>query len=199
MNCQNCQDELLLMTGLDRLSDDITDHLTACPACRETWRELKAIRELIAVGEDDLLNAGEQERIRVDVARRIDLLETGDSDASGRSPEREPVSTVGWQTYLSVAAAILLLLGISLTGSWQDRIFRTNSQPPGSLGDTGGFVSLLSLYDGGADQLDDAALDLILSDYGQKGYFEASEQLLDDLSDEELQYLEKHFDLGEVL
>lgn len=199
MNCRDCQDELLLMAGQDMLPDEITDHLAACPDCRERWRELETIKELISVQEDFLLDAIEQERVLTDVARRIGVSESGKADTVWRSVVLEPVTTVGWQTYLSMAAAILLLLGISMTGSWQERLSRTSTQAGGSPSDTGAMVSLLSLYDGGADQLDDVALNLIMSDYGQKGYFEASEQLLDDLSDEELQYLEKHFDLGEVL
>ena len=124
-----------------------------------------------------------------------------DDEITDYLPARiDRVTRIGWSRYLSAAAAILLLVGISLIGSWEShRNADIGSVDSDSFAGPDGSTSLLLLYEDEVDQFDDAVLSVILSDFGSNGYFEASELLLDGLSAEELQYLEENFDVGEVL
>jgi len=200
MNCQLCQDELLLYAGQDRLPDDILNHLESCTLCREAWHEIKAVSERLGSDNDFIPVDFDADRFVADVERKIEAIPISAGASVRRPAQADRVTWIGWSRYLSAAAAILLLVGISLIGSRESRRYAdTGSAESGSFTGLDGSTSLLSLYEGEVDQFDDAVLSVILSDFGGNGYFEASELLLDDLSSEELQYLEENFDVGEVL
>jgi hypothetical protein len=59
-------------------------------------------------------------------------------------------------------------------------------------------VSLL-YSDEELEMVGDDMFELLIEDYGRDVYFDAGERLLDDLTNEELQYLEENFDVNEVL
>jgi len=200
MNCQLCQDELLLYAGQERLPDDILNHLESCTLCREVWREIIAVTERLGDDSDFVPVDLDADQFVSDVERKIEAISVSDGASAHLPAQSERVTWIGWSRYVSAAAAILLLVGISLIGSWESRKYAsTGSVIFDSLAGLDGSVSLLSLYDSEVDQFDDDVLSVILSDFGSNGYFEASELLLDDLSAEELQYLEENFDVGEVL
>jgi len=200
MNCQLFQDELLLYAGQDRLPDDILNHLESCTVCREVWGEIQTITERLGDDNDFVpvdLNA---DQFVADVERKIEAVSVRTEVSSHLRDQSERVTWIGWSRYLSAAAAILMLVGISLIGSWESgKYANTGSVIFDSLTGLDRSVSLLWLYESEVDQFDDDVLSVILSDFGGNGYFEASELLLDDLSAEELQYLEENFDVGEVL
>jgi hypothetical protein len=200
MNCQLCQDELLLYAGQDRLPDDILNHLESCTLCREVWGEIQTITERLGDDNDFVpvdLNA---DQFVADVERKIEAISVRTEVSSHLQDQSERVTWIGWSRYLSAAAAILLLVGLSYIGSLESgKYANTGSVIFDSLTGLDRSAPLLSLYESEVDQFDDDVLSVILSDFGSNGYFEASELLLDDLSAEELQYLEENFDVGEVL
>lgn len=200
MNCQLCQNELLLYAGQDSLPGDILNHLETCTLCRETWREIEVVSERLG-NEDDFVPVDlDADQFVIDVERKIESISDRNDASAHRPAQTERVTWIGWSRYLSAAAAILLLVGISLIGSWGSRKYVDNgSAELDSFAVPDGSALLLSLYEDEVDQFDDAVLSVILSDFGSNGYFEAGELLLDDLSAEELQYLEENFDVGDVL
>lgn len=200
MNCQLCQDELLLCAGQDRLPDDIITHMKSCPLCREVWREIKAVSERLGSDNEFVPLDIDADQFVSDVHRKIEVISLRDGASAHRPARTDQVTWMGWSRYLSAAAAILLLVGISMIGSWKgERYADTGSVDSDSFAGLNGSTALLSLYESEVDQFDDAVLGVILSDFGDNGYFEASELLLNDLSAEELQYLEENFDVGELL
>ena len=58
---------------------------------------------------------------------------------------------------------------------------------------------LVELYASDFSDPDDASVDLLLHDFADRGYFDASETLLEDLTTSELEYLEANFNVMELL
>ena len=200
MNCRLCRDELLLHVGQQVLPDDLVHHLDVCAQCREVCADLKSISARIARDDDFLPFDVDADEFVADVEKKIARATTDKSPAARHKAPSKRVAWVGWQRYLPVAAAVLLVIGISLIGYRDDQTYRAaDSVESGATTATDEPVSLLALYEGALDQFDEAMLEVILSDFGEMEYLEASELLLDDLSDEELQYLRENFDVGEIL
>ncbi len=188
MNCSDCRDGLLLhFNQAETLPAEILHHLQSCGECRHLYEQLEVIGGRLGDNADFMPDGLTEDEFVAAVERRIDRLE----------PSR--VTWIGWRRYLPVAAAILLVLGITLVGYRQVRIGYNggNAKETAEVYDQGSL--LWALYDTEAEEIDDDVFDLILSDFVTKGYFEAGELLLDDLTEEELQYLEENLDVRGIL
>jgi hypothetical protein len=107
-----------------------------------------------------------------------------------------------WFAYLSAAAVIVLLLGVSALTLF----FDTSTEPTladiseevvvdGRVGDATAWASLLETDDLG---LDDEAVEMLMYDYSA-GSMSAGSSLLGDLSADELQYLNENFNVEDIL
>lgn len=200
MSCSNYQDELLLCAGREQLPEDLQDHLNRCASCRAFWAELQTALTKLGCDDDlvpDNLNVDE---FVSGVCERIELIPPRQGFESRTQTKSAEVTWIGWHRYLSAAAGILLVAGITLIGSWQSKGLRVQvSDDVQVTTESDASTAILTLYEGEVDQFDEDMLDIILYDFGDKGFFEASELLLYDLSDEELQFLEDNFDVGDIL
>jgi len=187
MNCSECRDELLLRVGqAEPLPSGLRDHLNSCDECRKIYQELKVNCERLGNDTDFVPDGLTEEQFVAAVERRIERVR----------PSR--VTWVAWRRYVPVVAAILIVFAITLLGYRELRIEHDNGvvQTADTLVSDG---LLWTLYDQEINDFDDEFFNLILSDFVIDRYFDAGEQLLDDLSEEELQYLQENFNVGEIL
>ena len=117
---------------------------------------------------------------------------------------RKRLSVLPWLRRATAAAVVVLLAG---TGFLAYIEHRASGKAP-TLDEVGYEAVLMSLQKPdvvaaavGSDYqaLDDNAIDQLLYDYTSNARFSAGERLLDDLSEDELNYLEKNFNVGDML
>jgi len=188
MSCSHFQDQMLLLFGQKQLPEELHDHLAECPSCRAVWDELTGMNEKL--GGDDLFFPNdaqvEQWASRVDTA--IEKIER----------DNVPVVTrirKGWYERVPVAAAAALVLGIAIGTYLAGRTaFDTGGAEIAS-----GITGVAGLYEGGNEELQESTVGSLIYDFTAQHSYEASEWLLDDLTEEELNYLEDNFDVGDLL
>jgi hypothetical protein len=123
---------------------------------------------------------------------------------AGNYTFRSKILAMSWLRRATAVAAVVLLLG---TGFLAYLEHRAAQQPP-SLDDVSYETVLMSMRKPdvvaaaiGTDYqaLDDDAIDQLLYEYTSNARFSAGERLLNDLSEEELNYLQTHFNVGDIL
>ena len=179
MNCQQIKDELMLLVGSDQVPDDLQKHLDTCDDCRKFWSELVSLTEGLGADDEFRLDRATIEAAVSNIDRRIDLRELDRVVEVGAS----------WKAWVPAAAAMFLLVGISLI------VYMV-----GGFGDRNGKAELptkdstwVIVENGELDALDENAVAYIL--HQSASY----EMLGEDLTDEELEYLENNFDVGDIL
>lgn len=180
MNCQDIKNELILYVGQSRLPAELADHLKTCLDCRTYIEDLNAVAELAGKDSDFYLSEVELEQAVAGVDRALDKIEL---EAAGNS--------VGiWRSYIPAVAALIAIVGISLTLSISGLMDgRVNT-----VSDLANDTALVSV-----DQLEDTELDGLLVDFALERNDGAGELLLDDLTEEEYQYLTENMDIGDIL
>ncbi len=188
MNCSYFKDQMLLYFGGKYLPEELRRHLAECSTCRATWEELTGVSGKL--GADDLFFPDD---VEVDW-----LVSAVDKDIEKREPRPGRVAKrirQIWYGYVPVAAAAALALGIAL-GTY---IGGRTTFDPSVAEPAGGVDSIASFYETEDEDLDEGTLGTLLYDFTAQHSFNASEWLLDDLTEEELEFLENNFDVGDLL
>ncbi|UCC44051.1 MAG: hypothetical protein JSU65_13220 [Candidatus Zixiibacteriota bacterium] len=177
MNCRECQDELLLYGGVEALPEELSNHLDSCEACRRYLDEISEIAARFRADSDLVSESVDVERFVEGVEARI-----------GRSRvDRLPAVT--WVRHVAYAASILLVAGIMSVGlRYVDRDSPVNGVPPSTDQD---------YY--AEEELDEGVVDIVISDFSSRGFLEAGDELLNDVTEDELKYLEENFDVRNLL
>jgi hypothetical protein len=187
MNCRAVQDELMLGFGIGRLSDEAEGHVARCAACRELQLSLQSLAG--KMGSDQAFYPDEVEVERL-MARMEDTL---DSTRSRREPAAHPFFARNLLRYAAVLAVPVIAAGLYLAGYMPFRegdqtMVAVQSETAGVWGDSAGVY-----------EVSDAAAEALLYEYSARNQFTAGDELLDDLTAEELEYLKRNFDVGELL
>ncbi len=185
MNCQNIKDELLLMAGGGSLPDDIQKHVDGCAECRAFWLELTAMAGNLGSDEDFYLDETELESSIARVEQRIDQLELN-KVTDVRS---------AWLSYVPAAAAVVLLLGISFLAYMMGWF---SSGDPG-IADKSSDTALWGLENGDMDIIEESSIDYVMYQSATLNYAAPGTLLYEDITEEELEYLDENFDVGEIL
>jgi hypothetical protein len=102
---------------------------------------------------------------------------------------------VSWRRLVPAAAAVLLVVGAGLGG------FRLGQLETGNSSDAD--LTQTTYYSETTDdeetEPDELTVQVLLDDFALDRRLNASEYLLDDISEEEMQYLASNFDIGEIL
>lgn len=182
MNCQLCQQELSDLFGSSRLPEEITDHLTACPDCRKVWDEMSHLSERMGANSDFTPGDDRLDQMVASIERDISSIARRNSHSSFRG------------RLLAIAASVVLMFGVA-----------SISYRLGSISDN---LTKSRLADGNrqgidvADEeetLDETTISILLDDYILETGYEAGELLLEDITDEEFDYLKKNLDVGGML
>ncbi len=165
-------------------------------------RELKRMQDLaehLGADTDFYPDDSEVDMLTARVNNAIDELRP-----AGSYSFRRKVSILSWLRRATSVAVVVLLAGTGFLAYIEHRA----AEKSPSLEDVGYETVLMSLQKpevvaaaAGSDYqaLDDTAIDQLLYDYTSNARFSAGERLLDDLSEDELQYLEKNFNVGDIL
>ncbi len=184
MNCPYIQDELLLNVGSEVLPDNLQAHLDACSDCRAFWTELCSATRTVGSDEDFFLDQSTIETQVANVDRRIDELELG-KVTDVRS---------AWRSFVPAAAAVVLLVGLS------SAVYMMGWFGSGPvLTDRPVEDTLMAQAPNVMDIIDENDIDYILYEFAADRNASTSELLMEDLTEEELEYLENNFDVGELL
>ena len=185
MNCKHIQDELILHIGRPELPDDIRAHLESCSDCRALWSELTSAARGLGSDSDFYLDEADLEASVSRVDDRIDRLELGKVTDVRRA----------WMSYVPAMAAVVLLVGMSLiiyTAGW--------------LNGNGGQTALgeqdslfVTVANGDVDDFSESEYEYILHQVSIDSRAAATGVLSGDITEEELEYLDQNFDVGEIL
>lgn len=185
MNCERIKDELLTLVGTDGVPRDIREHLDTCVGCRAFWFELSGLSASIGSDEDFYLSGAELESAVNGVDARLDRLEI---------KKVTDVRSV-WYPYVPAAAAVVLLLGISIVAYLLGWFPSGNNQ----AGVTTPDFDWVSFENGDTDIIDNDNIDYVMYQSAACNYTASRDLMYDDLSEEELEYLDENFDVGEML
>lgn len=182
MNCQICQQELSDLFDRGSLPEQITDHISACPECREIFDELVLLAERLGTNADFSPDTDRLEQLVASVERDIDLS-VGESK---RSFLRSRL--------IAVAASAVLIFGVAAIsyrlGAISDNIAKVTTE-----GDSRQSTDIPDEE----ETLDETTISILLDDYILQTGYEAGELLLDDITDEEFDYLKENLDIGGIL
>jgi len=185
MNCRNIQDELILYTGKRELPPDLQAHVNGCAACRSFWTEIISATAGLGSDSDFYLSETEIEASVSRVDERIDRLELG-KVTDVRS---------AWKSFVPAAAAVVLLVGMSLIIYVAGWLNGDGGQTALDTPDT----SFVTLENGDMGALSENDFEYILYQVSIDHLGTGSEVLFDDITEEEIEYLDQNFDVGEIL
>lgn len=182
MTCQQIREELDLSFGVEEYSAEIKAHLATCEDCRAYAAELFSLTA--SLGDDSAFATNIFESNKIGWAVE---------DAMNRHPKPKPV----WSSrirYIAAAAVVVLAAAIGV-----DQYRRNISVDIPTTKDTTQLASTdTNLLPATTLDMTNTELEQMLLDYSTLDDNAASE-VLQNLTDEEMQYLEKNFDVGELL
>ena len=185
MKCDLIKDKLLESFGNTKLSSELRNHLNECTECRQYYQELLSITEDIG-GEDNFnLTQAEREQFVAKVDEKIDQHEL----------RKVTDITPKWKSYVPVAAAIVMILGIALVSQLS------------YLFDSSDRINITENHDSLWINIDKTEIEFVnndnyenvLIDYSSIDNSVSDEWILDDVTEEEYQYLLDNFDIGEII
>ena len=181
MTCQQVQEELDLTFGVEPLSEQASAHLASCDVCRAYAAELTSLTE--SLGDDAVFAPS--------------IFESNKLAWAVEDAMNHPAKQRSWTSrirYIAAAAVVLLAAAIGV-----DQYRRTITVDIPTSKDTTQLASTdTSLLPSTTLDLTNTELEQMLLDYSTLDDDAASE-VLQNLTDEEMQYLEKNFDVGELL
>jgi hypothetical protein len=180
MNCEQVREQLELLFGQDELPEEVERHLEGCDACRSHLRELQRLSQQLGAdtdfepSPDDLLRAvaGVEERIKPEEATSI--------------------VSVSWLRSLTRVAAAVLIVGMAYTSYMIGR--NQAGQPAEIITDT-----VVTTASADSLEMEDYFVSMLIEDYSSDASFEASSMLLDDITEEEMEYLTENLTVGDLL
>jgi hypothetical protein len=188
MSCSYFQDRMLSLFGQKELPEELRSHLAKCPSCRAVWEELTAVSEKL--GGDDLFHPDD-----LQVERLASIVDTAiEKMERDRRHVAMWIRRV-WHERIPVAAAAALVLGIAIGMYMAGRT--TLESPVAEVAYNVDYT--VALYEEVDEELDAGTIGNLIYDFTIQHRYEASEWLLDDLTEEELDFLENNFDVGDLL
>ncbi len=193
MNCADCRQELEFSFGQAEFEATVSEHLAQCADCRTYWAELAELAGGLPGDDAFVVDATTVEMLAHKVDQTIDAKETKGKTTFDESAGQR--SAVAWMRLLPAAAALLLVIGIGSAGYLLGRF---DKQATTISGDGAAF-EISQTMDDDYSEPDDQTVRLLLYDFASDRLYDASETLLDDITEEELRYLEQNFEVGDLL
>jgi predicted anti-sigma-YlaC factor YlaD len=186
MSCQQFREEIELTVGCSDASSTLRAHLEICAECRDYFEQLSALAAIVS--DESSFDLTEAEQMRL-----ISGIESGTVPA-----RKTEIVSLRWVRYAG-AAAVVVLSFVGVTGYMQGwfggprvgvdslATVTLKSDTVAATDTTYSSTALVDEYLSGAVSSSD---DLFLG---------ASGSVLDSLSEDEVKYLETHFDAKDVL
>ena len=193
MNCADCRQELELSFGQAGFDATVSEHLAQCVDCRTYWAEMKELAGSLPGDDAFMVDATTVEMLALRVDQAIDAQESKGTTTPGELGEQRSLLT--WMRLLPAAAALLLVIGIGSAGYLLGRFDKQATTITGN----GTAFEISQTMDDDYSEPDDPTVQLLLYDFASDRLYDASETLLDDITEEELRYLEQNFEVGDLL
>ena len=186
MNCRDYQDQLAEWFDSPNLPDDLAAHVADCSECSEFLSEMRMISERLGTANAFYPEPDEAELVAQVVEREI----------RATAHVTQVIRPNWWVRVAGVAAAAVVIFA-AVVVTWKF------TQRPGTSVDSGGSSQIAdtSLLDS-QDEIEELPSDvvrLLLHDVSASGNFKVTEELLDDMSDEEAAYLRTSLKAGDLL
>ncbi|MDF1543542.1 MAG: hypothetical protein P1R58_00405 [bacterium] len=176
MNCQQTQEELLLSFGSSELPAEIRKHVDQCEKCHAVMSSLDRLRPNALTDQDFTLPEQVTEQIQASVIESI-----------------KPQPVFSMQKALAIAASVLLVLGVSYVS------YKSNgTDDPRTLRSDSTIDTVIETADL-SDADETPSLDELFESVDSDPYRSSYDLLLEEITDEELDYLEKNLSAGELL
>lgn len=182
MNCKQCQHQLLLYFGQKELPENLQEHLLKCNSCKKHKDELDALAEKSGSDKDFYPDDYMTEQMVKRVNKAIDNLE------HSKITKTKNI----WHSYIPAAAAVILFVGLSLIGYLY--VLKGNDHQQATINNSDSLIVQTENKD-----LNTEDLPSLLFEFTAENQENARDLLIDNITDEDLKYLEKNFDVGEIL
>ena len=187
MKCDKFHEEIELYFGRADLPDELAGHIAECESCRAFYEELNGMASELGTDSDFYPNELETEGFLKRLNDEIDQTQPA------------AVTSIPWYKLAGIAASVILVVGISLLGNFFNRN-GANLEPTGANTAVLYYDDYqLALENSDLYELSDEQFYILGNDYTSMRSYDAAGQLIEDLSDEELKYLEENFDVGDLL
>jgi len=182
MDCGGFRNKITPRVGGIFLDADEKSHLERCPECRELYEKSVAL-------ENDLRSLKVKPLGAVEFAAMQQIL-----DENINRYQRRAVSFYNLFTrYGAGLITVTFLLFVSLWSGFEYGVYYADNAVQSDM-------SYLADNDYEEDEtMNDEYIELLLYDYIQDYGFDSGELLLGDLTQEEFNYLEDNFDMGDIL
>ena len=192
MTCIECQQQLEQSFGQTAPDADTIQHLNSCAGCSRYWEQLvKLAQDIPGDAQFSVDNAAIDKLVQ----KIEEAIQPSMDIASVAERESDKVTPISLMRLLPAAAAVLLVAGVGVGGYLMGRTDRNTNTANNYQ-----TILLSSIVDEAAyDEPDDRTYEVLLSDFTADRPYDASEKLLDDITDEEMEYLTQNFDVGDLL
>lgn len=193
MTCTECKQRLEQNFGQTQLESTLDGHLNDCAECRNYWEQLARLADDLPDDAAFAVDADTIDRLVQAVDRTIDL-----SNDTAPNAKRESYDVSPWtlMKLLPAAAALLVVAGVGFGGYF---VGRTNFDPAITTIVQPVVTQFGTTDESDYDEPDDPTFEVLLSDFAADRPYDASEKLLDDITNEEMEYLAQNFDVGDLL
>jgi len=187
MTCRNIREQMELNFGFGPVSPEVSEHLANCAGCRAYHDELATL-----AGEFNA--AADIEFTEQEVGRAVALVDEAIAQHAGTT-----IVPVNWLRQLTRVAAAVLIVAASWTAYQFGRDEGRQLTYTAPSAQTTYLASTDDSYGEESDYIDEDMVNALIQSYSPGGLVGSGQYLVDDLSDEEMQYLMENFDVGELL
>lgn len=166
--------------------DEIDMHLASCADCRNFRRELNEVSDVLGQDEDYFIDAAEVDAL---VASVISDIETSEHAVVTPITVLRP-----WYNLVAAAAVVVFVLGTAIVSVRLSNPAITSELESVPAGSVQAEVDEADLY-----ALDDASLQVLMRDFASDEQYQTVGEILDDMSDDELQVVFDNFQVGDIL
>ena len=185
MNCNEVKDLIFESFGVQENNEALQKHLSSCEDCRKLYETLSSQAQKFGTDKNFELSESEQ----------ANLLEKINADIDQHELNKVIKVEPAWKSYVPMAAAILLVLGV---GFISQLIFKFGNGTETATNQDER-VSYVALTVEDVTEIKSIELDEFVDQYSSQYDIDDEINMLDDLSEEEYQYLNENLDIGEIL
>ena len=195
---KNIYDELLLYLGQPELPGNLQKAVEEDEEIRQYWLELQNTSQKLGNDDDFLPSNIDADSFIDELNERIDT-----SLQTKRTPEKVITYSPSFYKWAGVAAMFILVAGISIFSLFFNR---ENGEISSVTIDNRAIAYYLGLDpDISIDNYDttltlsDNEFQVLVDNYTSQEPYQSLEGVIDDISEEEFEYLQKNFDVGDLL
>jgi len=182
MNCESFKKMISERFGNLYLDEMEKKHLEECSECRQHYEEYGSLEESLKQSEITPLGSVEFAMIQQTLDNNINRY------------QMKAISFYRLSTHYGAGAfAVLFLFFVSLWSGFQYGVYYTESTQPAES-----YYLADNEYDE-SEEYDQQYIELLLNDYTKNNGFNSGDLLLDELTADEMEYLQNNLEVGDIL